>query len=339
MVGGMRNGREQATHWQRFLLLISTLLIVIAIPSAAAGQDIQTKTVGCSDARGNPQPCRETSPSAPSSTPSNSSVADTEKARKEEEERKRRERIKKNRGLRTRQLQEEEGEREQEAERERQREQKEREAFATKNGELSNKEKGLPNSSNKELTTVTKAGVRIGAATGIRGAVRVIRGSGNPWLLKSGIAIRMGDRVITGPNSRVQMRFDDDTVLTMGPNSDLAMDDFGYNPAPATETRGVVVSLVKGFFRFVTGKIAMTQPSNMKVKLPVGCLGHRGTDYRVTIRSSDDGSVAVYDGSIEVTEDKTNRVFLMEAGQMVSFSASGFGVPRKFRLNNKRLQN
>ena len=51
---------------------------------------------------------------------------------------------------------------------------------------------------------------------------------------------------MTGEKGQTQMLFVDQSALTIGPNSDLVLDEFVYDPN--TETGTIVMSATKGLF-------------------------------------------------------------------------------------------
>jgi len=67
----------------------------------------------------------------------------------------------------------------------------------------------------------------------------------------------------------------DQTVFTVGPDSNIVLDEFIYDPF--TDTGKVTAQVTKGVFRFVTGKVAGKKPADMKIKIPAGTIGIRGT--------------------------------------------------------------
>ena len=71
----------------------------------------------------------------------------------------------------------------------------------------------------------------------------------------------------------------DETVFTIGANSDMVLDTFVYEPSTSADI--ISARLQKGVFRWVTGKVARKDPASMKVILPVGTIGIRGTDFEV----------------------------------------------------------
>ncbi len=119
---------------------------------------------------------------------------------------------------------------------------------------------------------------RVGNAAAVRGIVQLAAISGVREIGKkvaSGEPIFLGDRVTTGPEGRLQIMLLDETVFTIGPKAAIVIDEFVYDPK--TSKGKVAASVLKGTFRFVTGKVSKRDPSKMVVKLPVGSIGVRGT--------------------------------------------------------------
>ena len=83
------------------------------------------------------------------------------------------------------------------------------------------------------------------------------------------------DAIQSGPRSGMQIMLLDETVFTIGPESEMVVDEFVYDPQ--TNTGKVSAKITKGVFRFVTGRVARENPADMNVKLPSGTLGVRGT--------------------------------------------------------------
>ena len=79
--------------------------------------------------------------------------------------------------------------------------------------------------------------------------------------------------------------FTDGTAFDLSSNAHMTMTEFIYDPNGRSNSS--LLSLTKGTFTFVAGKIAKT--GDMKVDTPVATMGIRGTTPRVEI--SDDGTV------------------------------------------------
>ena len=125
-----------------------------------------------------------------------------------------------------------------------------------------------------------------GVSAAVRGQVQLARLSqaivGRK--VKSGDPIFLGDAITSGQDSGLQIMLMDETVFTIGPNSEISIDQFIYNPE--TSSGKVVASIAKGMFRFITGKIAQRRPEDMTVRLPTAILGIRGTIVAGAVRSA-----------------------------------------------------
>jgi len=185
--------------------------------------------------------------------------------------------------------------------------------------ETQNKSVALPD------TQTPSQHVRMGAAADVRGTVYWLTGDGRQLPVTAGSPVYTGEHVITGANSRLQLLLLDETAFTMGPNSDMVLDEFVYDSN--TNSEKIAASVSKGIFRWVTGKAARKDPANMKVKLPVGIIGIRGTDFEVEYEPGAQGYIRLFSGELEIAEAATGRTFIMNAGQMVNIGGDGAFSP------------
>lgn len=144
--------------------------------------------------------------------------------------------------------------------------------------------------------------IRIGAAAVVRGQVKAassLEGSVGR-VVGSGQPLYLNDKVSTDANGRLQILLLDETVFTVGPNTTIILDKFVYDPSSGAGE--VSANVVKGVFRFVTGKVAKTNPGSMKVRTPVGTIGIHGTDV-VGIVGPDRTTILLKSGAISVTNE------------------------------------
>ena len=129
-------------------------------------------------------------------------------------------------------------------------------------------------------------------------AVVVQAALGNqPGQTKVGDPVYLGDVVQTGSDGKVGIAFADGTAFDLSSNARMTMTEFIYDPN--SQSNSTLLSLTKGTFTFVAGKIAKT--GDMKIDTPVATMGIRGTTPRVEI--SDDGTVK-FSTLIEEGKDK-----------------------------------
>src|SRR5579862_8149820 len=62
------------------------------------------------------------------------------------------------------------------------------------------------------------------------------------------------EHVVTGPNGQTQILFLDESAMTVGPNADVTIDEFVYDPN--TGTGRLAMSATQGVMRFVGGKLS-----------------------------------------------------------------------------------
>lgn len=111
-----------------------------------------------------------------------------------------------------------------------------------------------------------------------KGAVQIERaGQKAPAIV--GAAVQAGDVVTTGADGSVGITFLDNSLLSAGPNSVLAIDRFAFDST--THQGAFESSLRKGTLAVVSGKLAKQSPEAMKVKTPAAVLGVRGTEFLV----------------------------------------------------------
>jgi len=136
------------------------------------------------------------------------------------------------------------------------------------------------------------------------------------------ISLEEGTKVITGSSGHIRMKLPDDTTFTIGPNSNIVIDSFVYDPD--NTPKKVIANMSKGVFRWVTGKAKpLNDPAELKVKLPVMAVGIRGTDFEAAVNPDGSGSVVLHFGQLEITENKTGFRFIMNAGYKITFKADG----------------
>jgi hypothetical protein len=93
----------------------------------------------------------------------------------------------------------------------------------------------------------------------------------------AGAPVHMNDRLRTGANARLEVTFNDNSVLTLGENANVAIDRYVYNPAKSTGE--LALNATRGAFRFAGGGIEKLQKKTVTVSTPVAAMAVRGTDF------------------------------------------------------------
>jgi len=133
---------------------------------------------------------------------------------------------------------------------------------------------------------------------------------------------RKGDKILTEVDTPVEMRdliqtlkgradikFVDDTKVSVTEYSKLLIDEFVYNPEKKTGKLSLKAAL--GTIRYSSGKIAKNSRQNVKIKSPTASVSVRGTDFTMNVQEdgassfillpSTDEAGKSYVGSIDVS--------------------------------------
>src|SRR5215471_17196534 len=132
----------------------------------------------------------------------------------------------------------------------------------------------------------------------------------NLQVLSPGSELHASETVRTGNLGQADLVFIDYTNLTVGPASEVLLDQFVYDPVGSQGK--VVVQTTRGAFRFVTG----TQDhSAYQIKTPYGSLGVRGTEFTCEVKPKGqkpqiagcDVKCTVESGAVEATTSGGNK--------------------------------
>ena len=123
-------------------------------------------------------------------------------------------------------------------------------------------------------------GETIGSIKTLQGQAAVVR---TQQILPAEIGLKLmkTDVLKTGPNGSVGIILRDDTLLSLGPNSELLLADFVF--APAEGKLSLVTRLTQGTAAYLSGQIGKLAPHAVRFETPVATIGTRGTMFAVKI--------------------------------------------------------
>jgi hypothetical protein len=119
------------------------------------------------------------------------------------------------------------------------------------------------------------------------GQIKVMAGTvhlerdGKRFPAQVGMAVRQSDSLITGVDGTAGVTFTDNSLLSVGPNSTLAIDRYAFDST--THAGQFDASLKKGSLAVVSGKIVKQSPGAMRVHTPTSIMGVRGTEFAVKV--------------------------------------------------------
>jgi ferric-dicitrate binding protein FerR (iron transport regulator) len=104
------------------------------------------------------------------------------------------------------------------------------------------------------------------------------------------------ESIDTAPDAASRLRFQDGTVLSIGPSSRVTLDDFVYDPNPSRQR--LTITMARGVLRFATGRLGKNA---YVIVTPTAVIGVRGTVFTVTVDRDGGTTVRVEEGRIRAT--------------------------------------
>jgi hypothetical protein len=186
-----------------------------------------------------------------------------------------------------------------------------------------------------------------GVSASVNGEVMLLEPetSGEGLRLAGGEDIFLADQVNSGKNSGMQILLVDESTFTVGPETQLVIDEFVFDPD--TNIGSTTASAAAGIFRFVSGKVAQNNPGAVNVELPSGTMGVRGTMVLVVF-GEPEGTLIINLGpgsGKDASEDKlgliefdsgTNFLVLDQTGFAMAISPNG-EITGPFPIEIERL--
>ena len=171
------------------------------------------------------------------------------------------------------------------------------------------------------LSGAAFAAERVGQILRTKGSCEVTA-DGKKRPLQTASPVHLLDVVTTGANARLVVELDDGTVLTLGENAELKIDEFVFRKPGVSDRLKLFAG---GAFRFTTGRLAKTDDSVIEINTRVPVLGVRGTDFWAGPLDGNYG-VLVFDGALEVSNNGAAAI-LDEPGEGTNITDGGSPGP------------
>jgi hypothetical protein len=125
------------------------------------------------------------------------------------------------------------------------------------------------------------AGDVIGTIQSLQGTVSIAR-AGATLPASVGTALYRGDQIRTGKPGAVGIVLGDDTTISAGSSSELALNDYLFDPNNGKFA--LAVRMLKGTFSYITGQIGKLAPDTVKVRTPDATIATRGTKVLIEVK-------------------------------------------------------
>ena len=137
----------------------------------------------------------------------------------------------------------------------------------------------------------------------------------------AGSDVSVGDTVVTGPAGQVQVLFQDQTKLVVGPNSSLLVET--YLLRNDGKVRQFTINALSGSFRFVTGQSDKTA---YEIKTATGMIGVRGTAFDFTVKPGIGTTLVLFHGAVRLCNLDQQCVDLDRTCGVASMAPAGSSV-------------
>lgn len=154
----------------------------------------------------------------------------------------------------------------------------------------------------------------IGSVVAIRGKVTAVNPEGVVRKLALKSPVYLEDTLKTGKRSRLQVMFNDNTIVSLGPNSEMIIAEYEWKPDQGDG--GMKTKIKEGVFRIMGGAITRAAPDKFVTETPAATIGIRGSMY----------AGRVSDGSLTVVFQGGRGIYVTNPAGTVDISIPGYGT-------------
>jgi hypothetical protein len=127
-----------------------------------------------------------------------------------------------------------------------------------------------------------QTGVAAGRVKTAIGSASILR-AGQTTPADVGAVVYESDVLRTGADGRLAVMLKDETRLSLGPGSEVALQQFAY--APSDDRLSLVLRMARGMLSYVSGRIATLMPEAVRLETPHAVIGVRGTHALIQVES------------------------------------------------------
>ncbi|CCG39721.1 transferrin-binding protein-like solute binding protein [Magnetospirillum molischianum] len=171
-------------------------------------------------------------------------------------------------------------------------------------------------------------GIPVGTAGGLHGSVQLAAAGFDAERrpvgrqIGSGDPIYQGDLIVTGPGGGLQVMLLDQTIVTLGENARMTIDDIAFNPANGDGK--IEFGVEQGTFRFISGQVAQARPDNVNIRVPMGNIGIRGTIVGGVVSPTETLVALLGPGGETDSSARHGAIVVTTPGGSVDISRTGF---------------
>ena len=176
------------------------------------------------------------------------------------------------------------------------------------------------------LPSAMAAGV--GSVTHVSGVLSVKRADGANKILSVRSDVMEGDTLATQQDTYARVKFSDGGEVVLRPGSQLKIDAYAFAESkPASDN--VVLSLLKGGLRAITGLVGKRSRDNVAYKTPTATIGIRGTHFGLLFCNDDCAGVPSVSGETPKNglhiDVSSGSIGVINAGGQTILNSGQFG--------------
>jgi len=122
----------------------------------------------------------------------------------------------------------------------------------------------------------------IGHIQTLNGTATILRGDKSIPAVRA-LPVFRGDTIRTSKTGSLGIVLTDDTTFSLGPNSEIVMADYQFNPRDGKYS--MITKMVKGTFSYISGLIGKLSPNSIKMDIPNATISVRGTKLLINIEA------------------------------------------------------
>lgn len=120
----------------------------------------------------------------------------------------------------------------------------------------------------------------VGIVKSVEGSAVIKRNDATITVVQ-GMAVEQVDIVKTHHQGYVGLVFADDTRVSIGPNTEIAVDEYLFNPLE--NKLSFVLRLIRGTLSFLSGQMTKLSPDSVQLVMPAATIGVRGTHVLIDV--------------------------------------------------------
>ena len=137
------------------------------------------------------------------------------------------------------------------------------------------------------LSTVGHADYVVGVLKFAYGNVTIASSTGETREAEKGEDIMKDELIVTGAGSIAIVQLKDDSRMTLRPHSKFRVSQLNMNDDGSSDSQSVVLNLLRGGLRLVTGLIGKANPKGYRINTTVATIGIRGTEFNTRVCGAD----------------------------------------------------